>query len=83
MNKTIDSFFPENKVKFAINDKPFITLELKQLKRRRQREYIKNGKSPKYFQLKNELSKKFKKVAENYLKKIWNQLSKAIQPIKF
>ena len=57
MENEIEFYFPTKKVKFSISDKPFITQELKILKRKRQREYVKNGKSKKYLILKDQFSK--------------------------
>ena len=50
-------------------DKPFITPELKQLKRLRQREYCKNGKSLKYQELRNKFDQKYKLAAQRFLRK--------------
>ena len=67
MNK-LNEFCPEKKVKIGPQDKPFINFELKQLSRRRQREYLKRGKTVKYKQLDAKFQKKYKAAAENYLR---------------
>ena len=38
----------EQNMKLGYKDKPFITAQLKVLHRRKSREYVKRGKSPKY-----------------------------------
>ena len=43
--------------------------ELKTLSRRKQRAYLKNGKSEKYKKLKSEFDKKYKIAAEKYYHK--------------
>ena len=57
----LDEFLPQKMVKIGIDDKPFMTLELKELKRKRMREYVKNGKSEKYLKLREDFKQKFKK----------------------
>ena len=57
----LDEFLPQKMVKIGIDDKPFMTLELKELKRKRMREYVKNGKSEKYLRLREDFKQKFKK----------------------
>ena len=52
MNK-LDIFCPKKSIKLTNSDKPFITIELKKLDRQRNREYLKSGKSIKYYSLKN------------------------------
>ena len=55
-------------MKIGPQDKPFINFELKQLSRRRQREYLKRGKTVKYKQLDAKFQKKYKAAAENYIR---------------
>ena len=49
-------------------DKPFIDAELKKLSRRRQREYLKKGKSEKYKKLDCLFKEKYSKAAKKYLR---------------
>ena len=65
----LDEFLPQKMVKIGIDDKPFMTLELKELKRKRMREYVKNGKSEKYLRLREDFKQKFKKESQNFLRK--------------
>ena len=51
--------------------------ELKTLKRKRMREYRERGKTDKYDKLKNEFKLKFKKAAENFLRKNVDTLKQA------
>ena len=75
----LDQIFPKKVTKIGVGDPPFITSELKTLKRRRMREYKKNLKSEKYDKLKNEFETKYKKAAGDYLKKNINTL-KEVNP---
>ena len=63
--KLFDETFPEKKVVFMENDKPWFTEELRLLKRQRMREYSSNGKSKKYIELRDI----FKVKAEEAMKK--------------
>ena len=65
----LDEFLPQKIVKIGIEDKPFMTLELKQLKRLRMREYIRHGKSEKYIKLREEFKEKFRKESKRFLRK--------------
>ena len=55
--------------KIGVGEKPFFTADLKALKRRRVREYRKNGKSMKYLRLLEEFQTKFQKAAGEYIRK--------------
>ena len=69
MNTRLDLYFPTKVTKIGIGDKPYITAELKALKRRRMREWRKHGKSDKYLRLKTEFDDKLEKAAGSYLRK--------------
>ena len=69
ISQKLDTFFPQKITKLGVCDYPFITSELKTLKRRRMREYKQNLKSVKYFRLKAEYDEKFEKASENFLRK--------------
>ena len=56
--------FPLKVTKLGVGDAPFMTSELKTLKRRRMNEYKKHLKSPKYYKLKNEFE-----ASESFLRK--------------
>ena len=49
----IDGFFPLKTISFTEFDKPYMTEELKKIRRKRQRIYRKEGKSDTYLELKN------------------------------
>ena len=66
----MDQYLPQKIVKIGIHDKPFMTSELKKLKRSRMREYTKNGKSDKYMRLKQEFEERFKKASQDFLQKM-------------
>ena len=65
----LDEFCPVRTFKINSQDKPWITGELKQLKRRKMREWQKNGKSLKYENLSKEFTQKFKRAAQKYMRK--------------
>ena len=66
----INNTFPSKTVTMSDFDKPFITEELKKLKRCRQRVYRKHGRSEKYLELKKLFDQKLKNEAEKYRQKI-------------
>jgi hypothetical protein len=49
-------------------DKPFINKELKDIRRSKQREYVKNGKSAKYKKLEANFTMKYKAAAKRFYK---------------
>ena len=61
----LDQFCPEKVVRLSSQDKPFITADMKKVKRQKSREYVKNGKTQKY----HELSAKFKALYQSEAKK--------------
>ena len=63
--KMIEETFPEKTVTISDWDKPFMTQELKHLRRQRQRIYRKGGRTPKYLDLKSKFDLKIKAEAEN------------------
>ena len=69
MNQNIDKHFPLKVTKIGVGDKPYITAELKRLKRKRMNEYRKRGKSAKYERLKAEFTEKLDKAAKKFLRK--------------
>ena len=69
MTQKLDDIFPKKITKLCNQDKPFMTSELKALKRKRMREYVANGKSIKYLRLKKEFKEKFEKEGEAFLRK--------------
>ena len=77
MNQKVQEFFPQKKVRIGVDDKIFMTSELKSLKRKRIREYKKHGKSMKYLMLAKEFKSKYKKAAENYIRKNVDNLKDA------
>ena len=65
----------------SFQDKPFINKELKVLNRKKQREYIKKGKSVRYKKLKEEFYVKYKAAAERFMRNKVDELKEA-QPGK-
>ena len=77
INEKVEEYFPQKKVKVGCDDKVFMTSELKSLKRKRMREYKKHGKSSKYLTLAKEFQTKYKKAAQNYIRKNVDSLKDA------
>ena len=71
----IENNFPEKTVTISSYDKPYITEELKLLRRQRQRAYRLGGRSVKYLQLKSKFDQKLKVEAEKYRQKILTEVS--------
>ena len=66
----VEQIFPEKTVTISNWDKPFMTEELKKLRRQRQRVYRKGGRSQKYLEIKSKFDQKLKTEAEKYRLKI-------------
>ena len=77
LTSKLNQFGPEKELKLSSHDKPFITSELKQLDRKRNREYLKRGKTDKYLQFKHQFELKYRTAAEKYLNKYLNELKEA------
>ena len=71
----ITGTFPKKNITVSKWDKPYITEELKSLRRQRQRAYRKwGGKSKQYLRLRNQFYSKPKVEAEKYRQKILNEV---------
>ena len=66
----IEDTFPEKDITISSWDKPYMTEELRVLRRQRQRAYRKGAKTQKYLQLKKNFDEKIKIEAEKYRQKI-------------
>lgn len=66
--------FPEKNVIISQNDQPWFTESLRTLKRKRQREYHKHGKSTKYFEIKAQFDKKVNDAILMYKNKILREV---------
>ena len=66
----IEKTFPEKSITVSDRDKPYITEELKLLRRQRQRVYRKSGRSAKYLELVQKFDQKIKLEAKKYHQKI-------------
>ena len=64
----LDEFCPVQTMRISHQDKLFINKELKTLSRRKQREYIKKGKSSKYKKLQAEFDSKYKAASERFIR---------------
>ena len=68
--KLIDETFPKVSMRITENDKPWITKEMNEWRRRHQRIYRKQGKSKKYMELKNLFDEKRTLAMEKYKMRI-------------
>ena len=66
----VDIHFPLKKITISPYDRPWITEELKLLRRRRQRTYRREGRSEKYLLLKQQFDNKLSSEAAKYMEKI-------------
>ena len=69
LNDNLNRLCPEKTIKVGSQDKAFVNAELKNLHRKRQREYLKRGKSDKYISLAREFKTKYKAEALKYMEK--------------
>ena len=67
LGRMLDTCLPTKTVRLRNTDKPFMTNDLKKIDRKRRREYIKHGKSPKYLNLTSIYQKKFSTASQNFL----------------
>ena len=74
MSIMIDNHFPQKSITITDSDQPWITQELKRLKRVRSREFCRNGRSSRYFQLKNEFEVKQVDAVKKYTDKIIDEV---------
>ena len=65
----INCFLPEKTVSFTSDDHPWTTSEIKDIARRKKREFFKRRKSPKWKQLNEILEKKCETAKLNYYTK--------------
>ena len=70
ISEMVDHHFPLKTITVTDSDQPWITNDLKKLKRSRQREFCRHGKSPKYYDLKNLFIKKQAIAVQHYTDKI-------------
>ena len=74
-SQIIESTFPEKLITVSDYDKPYMTEELKLIRRQRQRIYRKFGKSAKYKLLRDHFNSKLKKEAEKYKQRVINEVN--------
>ena len=71
----VDIHFPLKKISVSRYDKPWITEELKLLRRQRKRKYRKEGRSPDYLKLKKEFDQKQLAEVDKYRNKIVKEVA--------
>ena len=76
MKETMEENIPLKTARLRDTDKRSFTTELKEIDRQRKREYVKNGKSSKFFALKEKFEELYSKAARGYLKKNVDSLLK-------
>ena len=69
-NELQEIHFPLKKISISSYDKPWITEELKRIRRYRKRLYRKEGRSPSYLKVKDEFECKMKSEVAKYVNKI-------------
>ena len=70
----VDHFLPQKTVTITNFDQPWMNDNLKQLVRKRKREYTKNGKSQKYFELKEKFTNGKLKEIKKYKDKVTKEV---------
>ena len=70
MSLMIDNSFPQKTMTMTDSDQPWVTQDLKRLKRVRSREFCRHGRSPRYARLKNEFEVKETDAVKKYTDKI-------------
>ena len=60
LSENLNKFCPEKQIKLSSQDKLFITAEVKRIDRKKNREYLKKGKTEKYLKLKGLFDLKYK-----------------------
>ena len=68
LKSKLDEYCPVKVVKLGSQDKAWINQEIKQISRRKQREWVKRGKTEKYKQLSRIFDEKYNSAAEHYLR---------------
>ena len=71
----INSVFPLKTVTVSDFDKPYITEELKRLRRQRQRIYAKTGRSPRYLAIKSQFDLRLRAEVLKYQEKVTAEVS--------
>ena len=74
ISEMVDNHFPLKTMTITDSDQPWITKDLKKLKRSRQREYCRHGKSNKYHQLKDLFNEKKAVAVNHYTDKVINEV---------
>ena len=73
----LENTFPEKKITIYDSDKPWFNEELRTLKRKRMREYNKNGKSQRYTTLKENFNSKSVEAIDKYRNKLKTEVLEA------
>ena len=71
----VDIHFPLKKISISQFDKPYMTEELRSIRRRRQRLYRREGRSEEYLEVRKEFYKKLNIEAGKYTEKITEEVS--------
>ena len=70
MKTLVENSFSEKQITIKSDDKPYFKENLRRLKRQRQREYYKHGRSMKYLELKEKFDEKLKIEKLKYIQKV-------------
>ena len=77
MVSQLDRLCPMKEGKVGSQDKAWVSQEIKQIKRRKQREWVKRGKTEKYKQLSKQFDEKYNAAAKHYLRSKIDALKEA------
>ena len=75
----LDKFMPSKTVNFTSEDQPWVTGEIKDISRRKKREYSKKRKSPKWKKLNSQLEAMCLEAKSNYYSNIVEDLRNLLQ----
>ena len=74
MKTLVENSFSEKQITIKSDDKPYFKENLRRLKRQRQREYYKHGRSMKYLELKEKFEEKLKIEKLKYIQKVCSEV---------
>jgi hypothetical protein len=77
MEKLVCEIFPDKEIIINSEDKPCLNEKLRNLKRKRRREYQRHGRTEKYLEIKRKFDENLENEKLKYIEKIKNEVSKA------
>ena len=83
MKTLVENSFSEKQITIKSDDKPYFKENLRRLKRQRQREYYKHGRSMKYLELKEKFEEKLKIEKLKYIQKVCSEVVEGSRGSKY